>query len=200
MADHTDVVAAVKNDLLARGVDLAGPCGAFKITSRVAWQLRAEGWGLIHSGGNGCETHGDKFRADTIMLHDGSVIDILLRSESDNGDTSNPANYNIPQWQPTGGQDPGNWRAPFDPGDSPVPIPPGPIPVPVPVPGPAAGCGCAERLDAMTVKLEAMTAKFEAMTAKFEALSTTVDALAAKPVPEYRGSIAGVQVVLHPSH
>ena len=35
------VVAAVKADLVARGVDLSGDCGAFAITSRVAWTLRS---------------------------------------------------------------------------------------------------------------------------------------------------------------
>src|SRR6185436_18169417 len=45
--DHTDVVQAVKADLVARGVNISGPCGAFQITGRVAWILRNEGWGLL---------------------------------------------------------------------------------------------------------------------------------------------------------
>lgn len=173
MAEHVDVVVAVKARLLAQGEDLSGPCGAFKITSRVALALReieqdAAGqpvWGLIHSGGNGCETHGDKFRADTIMKHDGSVVDILNRSESNNGDTSDPSAYNIPTWSPTGPQDPGNWRAPFDPGDSPVPIPP--------VPGPG-GCGCASELAALQQQIDTLKTENEGVRNELAVVKKTI--------------------------
>lgn len=114
-------VASVKNQLIAKYGPNAcdGACGAFKITSTVAWNLRADGWGLIKSTGNGCEnTHG-KFRADTIMKQDGTVIDLLLRSENNEGQVSpavSPDSYNVPAWISTGAQPPSNWTAPWDPG------------------------------------------------------------------------------------
>src|SRR5688572_15243198 len=49
-------VAAVKERLRADGVDLIGPCGAFAITKRVAWGLRATGAGLLSKPyGNQCD-------------------------------------------------------------------------------------------------------------------------------------------------
>src|SRR5690349_18269590 len=44
---QVEVVAAVKADLQARGVSLAESCGAFQITKRVAWTLRAQGAGVL---------------------------------------------------------------------------------------------------------------------------------------------------------
>jgi hypothetical protein len=131
-------VAAVKAALLSLGVNLAGPCGAAQITLRVGWQLRGEGWGPIASDGNGCTVGGVHYRSDALMKPDGTTIDLLGKSESDEGDTSNPAAYNIPQWRVTGSQPSSNWRPPFDLGSpAPVPVPvPTPIPVPVPIPSP----------------------------------------------------------------
>jgi hypothetical protein len=40
---HVDVVARIKAELEARNVSLVGPCGAFQIVKRVAWELRGEG-------------------------------------------------------------------------------------------------------------------------------------------------------------
>ena len=64
--DHTDIVRSVKADLVARGVDISGPCGAFQITGRVAYILRDEGWGLLHknSAQNGCNINGDRYAVD----------------------------------------------------------------------------------------------------------------------------------------
>jgi hypothetical protein len=116
----TEDVAQVKQALLAQGENLDGPCGAFKITSTVAWRLRGQGWGLIASTGNGCPEgpHGN-CRTDTLMLKDGSVIDCLQKAENNEGMVY-PAvpqdSYNIPTWSPTGPQPPENWREPYDPG------------------------------------------------------------------------------------
>lgn len=131
---HADVVARHKAILLAQGEDLSGKCGAFKIVRAVVWELRAEGWGLIHSTGSGCVFAGDIFRADATMLRTGTTIDMLDRAESDNGDTSNPQAYNRPAWnRAEQDQSPDNWRPPFASGPTPVP-PPSPIPTPVPTP------------------------------------------------------------------
>ena len=127
-----DIVTQVKQELLAAGQNCDHQCGAFKITSTVAWRLRAYGWGLIHSTGNGCTTNNDHYRVDTLMLKDGSVIDCLGLAETNNG-LVYPAvpldSYNIPQWNPTGPQPPENWREPYDPGLLTTPEP-GPEPLP----------------------------------------------------------------------
>lgn len=128
--DHTPTVAAVKREVLARGISTANACGAFEITRRVAWAVAAEGWGLVHSDANGCVFQGEKYRADALMQRNGLTIDMLGHSESDEGDTSNPNNYNIPQWGGTGPQPGGNWREPMNPMD------PGPVTPPVTPPGP----------------------------------------------------------------
>lgn len=187
MADHVEIVAAVKDELLARGVDLAGPCGAFQITSRVAWRVRDEGWGLIakNPGQNGCTVDSGRYAVDALMMKaDGAVVDLLINSETENR----------PGWQLVGPSDPGLWRAPFNP-DHETDDDEDEDEDDHRVPGPVAACGCAERLDAMAAKLDAMTVKFEELTRSVEALA----ARPAPPAPDYRGSIAGVQVVLHPS-
>lgn len=133
---HIDIVAHYKNILLSHGEDLSGPCGAFKITREVAAdsRVRSEGWGLIHSTGNGCYVGGDVYRADTLMQPNGFTVDILRLSESNNGDTSNPLTYNIPDWSQTGNQDPSNWRNPLPSNINQAPTPtPTPMPTPAPV-------------------------------------------------------------------
>ena len=86
MASPTpEFVAAVKAQLQARGVDLTGPCGAFAITKRVAWGLRATGAGLLSKpSGNNC----DGFAVDIVAFPTGMIVDIL-------GDAGNA---NTPLW------------------------------------------------------------------------------------------------------
>ena len=85
--DHTDVVARVKADLVARGVNISGPCGAFQITGRVAWLLKDEGWGLLskNPAQNGCSTNGDRYAVD-FLVHkpSGQGVDMLVNSETQN--------------------------------------------------------------------------------------------------------------------
>lgn len=137
-SSHADVVASKKAILLSRGEDLSGPCGAFKITREVAADpsIRAEGWGLVHSTGNGCQIAGDVYRADTLMQPNGFTVDLLTRSESDNGNTSNNATFNIPAWDQTGDQLAINWRAPLASNIGPAPVPQ-PLPTPTPTPQPS---------------------------------------------------------------
>lgn len=118
--DHTETVRQVKTALQSQGAALGGACGAFAITGRVAYALRAEGWGLIakNPGQNGCDTPQGRFAVDALLKQDGSVfVDLLINSETDN----------TPAWQvaPAGG--PGGWVAPF---------PMDPIVVPPDGPGP----------------------------------------------------------------
>lgn len=120
--DHTPTITAIKTQLVAAGVDLQGACGAFAITGRVAYALRAEGYGLIAKtpGQNGCDTTQGRFAVDALALPDGSAFDILVNAETEN----------IPSWQMTGATNPANWHAPFEmliPGTEP-PHPPNPDP------------------------------------------------------------------------
>jgi hypothetical protein len=114
-------VAQAKADLLAAGQNLDGKCGAHKIAAQTAWCMKTngEGWGLVHSTGSGCEINADIYRADSLMRKDGTTMDILLYAESKDGlvyPQVGHDEYNIPAWNPTGPQDPANWRDPYDPG------------------------------------------------------------------------------------
>ena len=96
-------VAEVKAQLQARGVDLTGPCGAFAITKRVAWGLRATGAGLLSKpSGNNCEG----FAVDIIAFPTGLIVDIL-------GDAGNA---NTPSWNPGEPVEPARYRPAVDPG------------------------------------------------------------------------------------
>lgn len=113
--DHQADVALVKSQLIAQGVDLSGPCGAFQITKRVAWQLKGEGYGLLGgktTGQNGCAINGDKYAVDWLLKPSGHGVDIL-------GDAGGE---NAPLWREE--EAPAQFYRPaFDPGDSPAPTP-----------------------------------------------------------------------------
>ena len=120
---HVDVVARIKAELEARKVSLVGPCGAFQIVKRVAWELRGEGAGLLAKpGGNNCEG----FAVDIICYPDGRIFDILANGGGDEDAAGNPipGTGNVPTWNPpSDGQpvDPGRYRRAIDPGDAPLP-------------------------------------------------------------------------------
>lgn len=124
--DPVDLVRATKDSLVSAGVNLSGPCGAFAITGRVAWALRGQGWGLIakNPAQNGCDTPNGRFAVDALTNLDGSAVDLLINSETDN----------TPAWQILSGPVAGPnalWRAPFDLGGiapPPVVTPPAPLP------------------------------------------------------------------------
>lgn len=124
MANHTDLVAEVKKDLITRGVDLKGDCGAFEITKRVAWRLRAGGYGLLSKpGGANCQG----YAVGIILSPIGEVIDMLGDAGGQNG----------PRWDETGELRPREqWRAPVDPGDDMPAEQPGQEPPPAPPPAP----------------------------------------------------------------
>jgi len=97
-------VAAVKAQLEREGVDLANACGAFAITSRVAWGLRRLGYGLLSKpSGNNCQ----RFATDVIVApnrHD--IVDLLGDGGGDN----------IPGWLVRINEvDPSRWREPVHP-------------------------------------------------------------------------------------
>ena len=117
---HVDVVARIKAELDARKVSLVGPCGAFQIVKRVAWELRGEGAGLLAKpGGNNCEG----FAVDIICYPDGRIFDILANGGGDEDANGNPipGTGNVPVWNPpSDGQpvDPSRYRQATDPGDA----------------------------------------------------------------------------------
>jgi hypothetical protein len=122
-----NIVAQVKADLQARGVDLSGPCGAFAITARVAWTLRSTGAGLLDKpAGNNCQGRA----VDILIYPDGTAFDILADSGGANG----------PSWNPIAPIDSDRWRAPVDPTHSPT-NPPGPPPPAGPDGSGSAGSG-----------------------------------------------------------
>lgn len=97
-------VAAVKAQLVAQGVPLTGPCGAFQITKRVAWGLRFQGYGLLSKpSGNNCEG----YATDIVMKNNGAgdIVDVL----GDGG------GQNTPLWGISDTVDPGRWRPPVQP-------------------------------------------------------------------------------------
>jgi hypothetical protein len=106
-------VALIKGQLEGFGEDLSGPCGAFKITRRVAEHLANERAGLlVKRQGNNCEG----FATDIICYPDGHIYDILIDGGGSNG----------PAWQDKGFVDPALYQ--------PVTAPPSPEPVPEPQP------------------------------------------------------------------
>lgn len=109
------LVSAVKDDLIRRGVDISGPCGAFGITKRVAWALRGQGIGLVSKPqGTNC----DGFSVDNVSTGmTGRSIDILVDAGGQNG----------PAWNDIG-QTGGDWAPAIDPGDVPAPPPTQPPP------------------------------------------------------------------------
>jgi hypothetical protein len=109
----TACVASVKARVLAAGINLnhpPGECGRFEVTKRVAWDLRADGVGLMAKFGpsNGCSatntTNEPKYGVDVVMYQDGTFADILCGG----GDG------NTPCWG-TGTTSSNLWRPPFNP-------------------------------------------------------------------------------------
>lgn len=108
MPDHTQHVAEVKADLIARGI-IKDPqttaCEAFAICRETAYRLVHE-FGehvmlvAIKEPANGCDyKDGRRYRLDAIAYPGGQWIDCL-------GSGGPPANANIPRWGNTG-TDPG---------------------------------------------------------------------------------------------
>jgi len=164
--NHQPTVAQVKADLVARGLDLSGPCGAFQITKRVAWQLRSEGAGLLDKpSGNSCLG----YAVDIIAYPGGQLFDILTDSGGNNG----------PGWGNAGTAEPGRYRPAFDPGDTPSPTPT-PVPIPTPIPPPVSSIdlsGVYQRIDWTDANNER---RYLDLAAKYAAVSAQATALAAQ--------------------
>lgn len=165
--NHADVVASVKSQLVARGVSLVDACGAFAITKRVAWQLRAEGAGLLDKpSGNNCQG----YAADIVMYPDGTAIDTLIDAGGTNG----------PTWDVIDPIDPARYRPAIDPGDvvvqppAPTPDPPPPAPTPVPFP--------ADRLDELLQSVALVVGALSTLLVAVNALTAKVNELEQKGI------------------
>lgn len=141
------LVQRIKAELEAKGVDLKGPCGAFQITKRVAWELRNDGAGLLYKNtGNNCMD----FSVDYIIWRDGQQRDILKDAggHTDENRVFHPGND--PRWdEPTTG-DLSRWRPPVKDWVDDKPEPPTPTDPPSPPPS----SNLEERLTAIEKKLE----------------------------------------------
>jgi hypothetical protein len=173
--DHTDVVANAKAALVATGANLSGACGAFAITKVVAWQLRAEGAGLLDKpGGNNC----DGYATDIIAFPSGRIVDILVSGGDVNG----------PSWQDAGTVDPGRYR----PAIAPAAPPPVVIPPAVSPPAPIFDTAALETAIAnLRADVDAHRQEFQAFTAEVHGWKSEAGAFLAKYVlPELATVIA----------
>lgn len=162
------IVEQVKLALEQAGADLSGPCGAFKITKRVAWHLKDKGFGLLSkTSGNNCED----FATDIVVDENGGYYDIL----GDGGGA------NDPQWPETPeAGDKSRWRAPVDPRDV-IIVPPEPDPEPVdPKPEPKPEFDPTPILTRLTGIETHIIELWKAL----EGLGTRIDILENTPFPE----------------
>jgi hypothetical protein len=162
-----ETVEQVKADLVARGVDLSGPCGAFQITRRVAWALRDSGAGLLEKrSGNNCEG----YATDVICYPDGSTFDIL----EDGG------GINKPRWAQHIPHDPAvaaRYRPAIDPGDGPKPEPePEPEPEPKPEPKPVD-------LSALLAQIQHIASRVDDIRAELVLTKAIAKAIHDRPEP-----------------
>jgi hypothetical protein len=93
MNDNTCFIAQAKAELLARGVDLSGECGAFRIVALAA--SRIPGAGFKRKGGTNCNGYSIK----SIMFADGSDFEVLI----------SPGTTNGPEWRYAGITDPSSY-------------------------------------------------------------------------------------------
>lgn len=97
-------VASIRAALVAEGTSLAGPCGAFAITSTVAWGLSREdaSYGLLdNESGTNCRG----YAIDVVLRQDGTAFDVLLDA----------GGANIPQFIVVKAADPSRWRPAIQP-------------------------------------------------------------------------------------
>jgi hypothetical protein len=170
-----ETVEQVKADLVARGEDLSGPCGAFKITRRVAWALRDSGAGLLSKpSGNNCEG----YATDVICYPDGRTFDCLIDGGGQNG----------PTWEQHHPHDPAvaaRYRPAIDPGDAPDPEPePEPEPQPEPVPE-------LPDLAAVIAQIQHMSKRVDEIRNEFVLTRASIQAVYEKPAPVYRNRFIG---------
>lgn len=191
------LIAFIKDQLVVKGVNLIGDCGAFEITKRVAWAARETGVQLL-SKTTGANCGG--FAADFLCFRDNSGLDILGKSGGEfnpKGELIGPGNEPQMLVLPPDPNLAGRWRAPIDPGDTDdngnidgIPEPPEPPANPPP----------SDNLTTRVAQLEAQVLananRVEAINARFDTESRLLNVH--KPLPDYVGtfSIFGYRVTV----
>jgi hypothetical protein len=108
-------VQEAKDECLALGIDITGPCGALAITNRAAWKIPGAQLHLKTSGEQ-CNN-----RAADILVVDHQVYDVLINAGGVNGQ---PGTGNVPSWQLKGPIGNVNDERPPFPLEPPTPEPP----------------------------------------------------------------------------
>ena len=118
-----EVVQKAKADLQAQGVDLSGPCGAFRITNLVAWRLRPAYGFLVKKGGNRAIVRADGSCVNGDNPGDGYATDYLINRTTffgydilgDGGGANVPQDFNTPETDPDMvNRNRANFAEPFD--------------------------------------------------------------------------------------
>lgn len=177
------IVEQVKVELEAAGENLSTPCGAFKITKRVAQRLASTGAGLLSKpSGNNCEG----YAVDIIAYSDGRIFDILIDGGGANG----------PTWDAKEPVDPSRWVPVAG-----APEPPVTIPDPPPVNPPAPVCNVnLAPLEASVGELKgillAVTQGMNAVQVKLDALDEKLRQVEQRQDRAFTGRIFGVNFTL----
>ena len=122
--DQSFQVAQAKSDLLAKGVNISGSCGAVKITNLVAWRLRPAYGLLFKQGGNraALQPDGSCLSGDETTAGGYATDYLIQRNLWDGYDLlSDGGGLNGPQWSgpendpATQARNIQNFREPLDP-------------------------------------------------------------------------------------
>lgn len=177
------IVEQVKAELEAAGENLSTPCGAFKITKKVAQRLASTGAGLLSKpSGNNC----DGYAVDIIAYSDGRIFDCLI----DGGGA------NEPSWNPGEKVDPSRWVPVAGPTEPPVEIPD-----PPPTNPPATPCNVnLKPLEASVESIEgilrAVSQGINTLQVKLNLLDEKVRLIEQRQDRAYSGRIFGVNFTL----
>jgi hypothetical protein len=176
--DHTDVVRAVKAQVVASGVNVdADECARFEVTKRVAIHLASEQAGLLAKpSGNNCQG----YAVDIVAFPSGQIVDIL------GGGTEGP---NTPQYMRLAPVDPGRWRAPLPIDATPTPQPSTPEP-------PATVEDHDAALHRLETQLEALRADLAAFREQAHADTTHVETRLNEVVDNAKQSAPGFLAAL----
>lgn len=169
-------VERAKNDLIAKGEDLTGPCGALKITNLVASRM---GLKLLQKlSGERC-----KDRTMDVVIENGRIIDCLIRGGGEIDPNGNyiPGTGNGPAWQDQGPQT--SVQKAMD-----------PFPIDDVVPGPDPNPG---DLPARVAALETLTAQQTTAIQSLNARVASLEAVAGN-LNSLRFNLENVQLTLIP--
>lgn len=162
-----------------------------QLLNAVAWDARADGWGLLAKpSGNHCP-RADVFVACDILMHQptGRIFDVLADAEGSAR----------PTWGEAGGSpaEASRWIAPIAPAGGSEPPPPPPPPPPTCDLTPAL-----ERLAALEARLDAIAQnasnQAEAVVTASQEIRDLLRELKARPWPTYQGRLWGQSFTLTP--